>query len=246
MDIVILAGGACSPEMKEATGVDMRADIKFKGRTCLDITADALSPFGGIIAVGGPSSDKWTTVPAGKGFIDSLKAGLAKCTEDQILICTVDLPCLTKEAVAEFLGLCGSADLHYPIIREEDTNAQFPGVKRTIARLKEGRFTGGNLALVKREGADKLIDLMNRVYDSRKSPLKLAKLVGIGTALRLIVAAVIPGALTLGGLEETIGKIMGLKIRTVTCHDASIGADVDSAEQLQALEAIKNTANSPD
>lgn len=238
MDIVILAGGKCSPELAEATGVAERAAIRVKGRTCLDIVLEALRPFGDIIVVGGPTAEGVVQTPAGASFIESVRLGLDQARSDRILISTVDVPLLTKASVQDFIRDCDPNALNYPIIRAEDCERAFPGMKRTTLRLREGEFTGGNLTLVPTEVMRNALPVLERSYEARKSPLKLASIVGYGTLGRLIWGRFNPRSLSIPVLENAVAQFLKVPVHAVISAHPEIGADVDNLEQLRALEAL--------
>jgi CTP:molybdopterin cytidylyltransferase MocA len=238
MDIIILAGGHCSPELAAATGVQDRAAIEINGRTCLSIVTEALRPFGDLIIVGGPPVEDATQTPAGKSFIESVRNGLEKATSDRILISTVDIPLLTSASVQDFIRDCDPNAINYPIIRAEDCDRAFPGMKRTTLKLKEGEFTGGNLALVSTDVMRNALPVIERSYEARKSPLKLASIVGIGTLSRLIWGKILPSSLSIPILENSISRFLGVPAHAVISKHPEIGADIDTPEQLLALQAL--------
>lgn len=240
MDIVILAGGKCPPDLAEVSGVEDRANIPFGDRTCLQIVAEALGEFGDLVVVGGPEVKGTRQTQSGKTFIESVALGLEQVKSDRMLIATVDIPCLTREAVGDFMAASDPAALNYPIIRAEDCEQEFPGMKRTTLRLREGVFTGGNLGLVPTETMRRAIPVLEHAYAHRKSPLKLAQLVGLDTMLRLVMGKLAPKTLTIPALESSVGRFLKIPVKAVITSHPSIGADIDSAEQYRALLALKN------
>jgi CTP:molybdopterin cytidylyltransferase MocA len=240
MDIIILAGGDCSPDLKEASGSLKRSGIEVNGKRLLDIVADAAAPLGRLIVVGGEESDRWVSAPEGDSLSASLRSGLENVTDDEILVITVDLPALKTSSISSFLDLCQGGELYYPIVTAEQCEDQFPGMKRTTVSLAEGRFTGGNMAKLSRQGIDSLIKLMEKAYDARKSPLKLARMIGLGTAIRLLISKLTPSALGLEAIETSASKLLGVKVKAVISPDAAVGADIDTPAQLEAFRSLKS------
>ncbi|MDS7278886.1 hypothetical protein NXG15_29740, partial [Klebsiella pneumoniae] len=72
------------------------------------------------------------------------------------------------------------AGLVWPVIPVEKCYARFPKVKRTALKLKEGALTGGNLMLVRPQTLLPLKTHIASAYAARKSPLRLASLLGGG------------------------------------------------------------------
>jgi len=120
--------------------------------------------------------------------------------------------------------------LVYPIIKKESSLNQFPSLKRTYAKFKEGSFTGGNAVLMKPEVSNKLLTFADKAYRARKSPLKLAFLLGFDVFVALIL-----GRSSLSKLEARVSKLLNAKVKTYLCQDASLGADIDKLEHLQSI-----------
>lgn len=239
MDIVILAGGKCDPEMKAASGVDHRAEIKVCGQRLVDIVLEAVRPLGEPILVGGPPIQNTLQVPAGDNFCDSLANGLGAASSDNILIVTVDLPCLTSDGLRKFLVDCNpNAGFNFPIIAKAACDAAFPGMKRTTLKLREGEFTGGNVALVHRATLNRALPILKRAYELRKKPLRLAGLVGYTTLIKVILGQIFPKSLPLTTLEAGVGRFLGTKVHAVQSESAELGADLDRSEHLRAFESL--------
>lgn len=248
-DIVILAGGKADPSLQELTGVTHRADVPFHGLTLLERTVAAVAPLAGrTIVVGGSEA---TVVPegsirveGGQNFIDSLGRALEKVTSNRFLLCTVDLPFLTTESLNAFLSACeGEYGLFYPIVSAEACRNAFPTVSRTTLKLREGEFTGGNIALIHTDEMRRGLTTMQKAYDARKSPLKLAQIVGFDTLGRVALGKLVPASLTIATVEAKVGRFLGFPVKAVVTQDAAIGTDVDDAAQYQALLQLQTPQN---
>lgn len=239
MDVIVLAGGRCSPELRQATGVDSRAEIVVAGRTLVDRVIEAVGGVGEPILVGGPADTTIRQVPSGDNFCESLENGLRASESDYVLVCTVDLPCLTKNALKDFIARCDSAaGLSFPIVPMAACEKTFPGMSRTTLKLREGRFTGGNVALVDREAMLKSLPIIEAAYQRRKKPLALAGMVGYGTLIRVVIGQLIPWTLPLSALESVVGRFLGLKVKGIKSDFAELGADLDRPEHLAAFESL--------
>lgn len=236
MDVVILAGGRCEPELAEFTGVTYRAEVPYEGKTMLDIVRGATSSLGEPIIVGGPAGASTRRVEAGPSFVESLRNGLSVVTSDNFLLTTVDLPCLTEIAVVDFISRCDfESGVNYPVIEASACEAKFPGMRRTTLRLKDGEFTGGNIGLVNTEAMRKLIPLLEKAYLYRKSPAKLAGLIGYGLLGRVVLSKMFPGTLSLKQLEAKVSDSVGVCMRVVLTPFPEIGADIDNLSQYKSL-----------
>lgn len=242
MDVVILAGGKSDPELAEKTGAEFRADVPFEGKTMLERVLFAVSAVGRTIVVGGNPVEGQISVPGGRTFIESIKNGLDSVSTETFFLATVDLPCLTQEAVADFISRCdASAALNYPIIEVEDCEREFPGMKRTLLKLREGTFTGGNVAVMRTDLMRKALPVLERAYAYRKSPAKLASLVGYGILGRIVLAKVLPSTLTLARLERAVGGFLGVRVKAIQTPFAEIGADIDNYSQYKSLIDLKKS-----
>ncbi len=243
MDIVVLAGGKTSDALRDRTSVERRADLEIHGKRILDRVCEALREGVGeelsSFVVVGSEAPQAISVPAGDSFLTSLQNGVEACQSNLLLVSACDLAFLEAESVSTFLTLCDrECDLNYPIVPLEACRKAFPNMKRTSLKVREGRFTGGNLFLLQRSALPSLMPRLEAAYQSRKSPAALARIVGVGTLLRVLLGQLVPWTLPIPYLERHVGRVLGLSVHAVPVHSADIGADVDNLEQYeQALLA---------
>ena len=242
---IVLAGG--QDELARTHHVASKALLPLNGKTMAHSVLNAVkkSPFINTITFVGTTNEALSgcfdqAVASGEHLADSLEFGLKASKPfhpDKFFIITSDLPWITREAIDDFLVNAPEADLIYVGISEEAAKTQFPQQKRTLVKLKEGRFTGGNVMLLKPDTEKKLIPFINKAYAARKNPLKLAQIVGFKTTLALA-----SGKLTLKTLETRVSELLHLNVRLYISNFASIGADIDKLEHLE--EAHKYFASS--
>lgn len=233
---IVLAGGSSKDPLAAFAGVSSKALADFAGKPLAGWTLDALADsrrvstviYLGELPAGVVSPDY--VLPAGERFSDTvalgLGAALAVTPGNRILICTADLPWLSGTAIDGFID-AAHADLNYPVITKELAQEQFPDQKRTWVRLRQGQFTGGNMALLAARVVPDLLQLVGRLFAARKNPLALASLFGPGTLLALL-----RGQADLHELERRASGLLGHQVRAVIATDASLGADVDKPEHL--------------
>lgn len=177
-------------------------------------------------------------LPAGARMVDSLALGLgaalAQPSSGRLLLLGADIPWVTGPMIARFVKSAaatttpdGPPALVYPVVTEAAARAQFPHQKRTYARLKEGRFTGGNLVLMDRALVPSLLPQIDRVFRARKNPFALAGIVGLD-----VLGAVALGQADLARLERRVGRLLDAPVRALVSEDAALAADVDSPAQL--------------
>ncbi|MBX3096101.1 MAG: nucleotidyltransferase family protein [Fimbriimonadaceae bacterium] len=233
MDVVILAGGALKGEWKQESGLEWRWQLPVHDHTIFDQVHQSVRHLGDVIAVGGPEEHR--RAEPGNTFLDSLAQGMALVRSETMLLVTADIPDLSSDAVDRFLASTSpAAELNYPIVPIEVCERAYPGMRRTTLPLREGRFTGGNAAYVHTESFRQALPTLERAYALRKSPARLAGMVGYGTLGRVLLSQLLPMTLPIRELERRVGRFLGMDIRAVICHDASVGTDIDSQEQYNA------------
>jgi hypothetical protein len=245
---VVLAGGRARPDLEAATGQSNRALVVVNGKPLLRHVVDAVqaAAFGPITVVGSvPESADYRRLPDSGGFVENVFAGLSAHTEAPfVLIATSDLPFLTGEAIADFVRgaiLCAeesAAGFVWPVVPVARCYARFPGIRRTALKIREGAFTGGNLALVRPKFLLAHRPRIAAAYAARKSPARLAWMLGLGTLGRLALSQkVAPGLLTIPLLEKKASRLMGGPIRAYISDYPEIATDLDRPSDFAALAA---------
>jgi GTP:adenosylcobinamide-phosphate guanylyltransferase len=240
---ILLAGGRDKGPLAETTGQTIRGLVPLLGKPMISYVTDALSAaalIGETLAVGPealkPALGGCRLLPEGESLLANIQAGLAAVPhEGHALLVTADIPLLTPDALDDFIrrGLEMDADVRYPIIPQAANDAKTPGMKRTYVKLREGRFTGGNMMLVKVAAFQKMEPLVQEAYALRKKPLKLGQRLGWGFLLRMPL-----GLLHIADVETTVGRVLGGKARAVRTNYAEIGADVDKPEDMTLAEGF--------
>ena len=199
VNVVVLAGGKNSAEMKEMTGVENRALTPLGDRAMLDYVTSALSTastVGSIYVVGDvPASSHYHVVAGGETLLDNLLAGVnaaqADHPQERVLVSTSDIPFLTAESVEDFVKRAfeSGGDLCCSYVPVSLCYAKYPDMKRTAIKVKEGQMTLGNLMLVNPRFLLAHQETISRAYAARKSPLQIAQMLGIGLLARDFVLA---------------------------------------------------------
>jgi molybdopterin-guanine dinucleotide biosynthesis protein A len=243
----ILAGGLSDDALLAKAGTRERALIPLHGRPMLEYVIEALQGCSTIdeAVIACPADFEvakrdWNGVPHvavdGPDPIDSIVAG-AKALEsvEKVLLCASDLPLLTPEAIDEFVteGLEADADCCYPIVEERLIEAEFPGCPRTYVTFRDGRFTSGNIALVARSFVIDQRDKIHQAFGLRKSPLKMASLLGPMMVLGLAL-----GTSSIDGLRQRAAKALGSSVALIKCRHPEIAFDVDKPSDLELAEQV--------
>ena len=240
---VVLAGGHVPSTLAHLC--EHRALLQLNGRYLLEYQLAALQASSSIIgtAIVAPREalPPLAGLPgyrsaAGETIVENMQLGakaLAGEGVTHLLFITGDIPLITAEALEAYIAdsLASGAALTYPIIPKPACEARFPGARRTYVRIREGIFTGGNAIFTAANLLDDKHALIQSLYAGRKDPAKLAKILGLGTVLRLLT-----GTLTLPYLESVASRILDAPTRAIVSPYPEIGFDVDKLDDLAAVE----------
>jgi GTP:adenosylcobinamide-phosphate guanylyltransferase len=240
---VVLAGG---------DGVVTDGTVRFKGltpvadRPMVEWVVEALKACEKVseIAVVVPDDvdvGAWTAlvdhiVVCDASFIDNVIAGLSVFGgQSSVLVVTGDVPAITAPGVDEYISrsLKSGAALTYPLVSAEDMEAQFPGSARSYIKVDGRRVTGGNMMLLSPELVSSRRDLGERLFQARKSPVALARILGGGFVLRYVT-----GRLRVSDVERKMGQMLGARCVALHTREASVGADVDKAVDVVVVERV--------
>lgn len=233
MQAIILAGGQINGEYK--------ALRRLGSQTMLDYVLTALrrtGRFNRLIVVGNRQqmaswqSDDVIVIDGAVNLLNSFLNGVKLLNRwEKFLVITADIPLVTAEAIDDFLTKCsGEAEVCYPIISQSDIEAKFGKVERTYVKLKNGSFTGGNLLLLHPAALEKCLPLAAKMTELRKSPLKLAGLLGWR-----IIWQMFTRQLTIDSVCARIFAITGVRAHGIISKYAVIGMDFDKPADEAAM-----------
>ncbi len=244
VDALILAGGS----LKGISGEDKvsKALIEIEGKPMIEYVIDVLKdcPEIGRMVVVIPSNaplGNWAqrvdrVLFKGGSLTENIEAGMEYLGKDQpILVLSSDIPLITPEAIGDFLNRCLGREscVYYPIISREEVEKRFPGTQRTYAALKEGTFTGGNIALIDPQVIRDNRELLERLYNLRKSPFQLVRVLGFRFILKFLLRR-----LTIGELEEKASHLIRTRGCAIITPFPEIGVDVDKDSDLELVRRI--------
>lgn len=246
IDAVVLAGSLNSGPLKECSPAGYEALIPIGKKVMVEYVAEALLNTRQInrVLVVGPvkelsplmSGARLTLTEAAGGIMENIEAGLKQLPGGKrILLATSDIPMLTPQSVADFIALCGdmSGDLYYPIIPKKVVEKRFTSTKRTYVSLAEGVYTGGNLFLLNPAVYKQCVQNGRRIFDQRKSPVGLCRLIGLPFVLKYILRT-----LTIEDVRQKGSELLGIKGVVVVSHYPEIGVDVDKPADLALARLI--------
>ncbi len=248
-DAIILAGGGKNEPLTDEEQVFNKAFIEIQGRPMIAyiITALAGTPDIGRTFVIGPDKELGSLLKEGYDFtplsekssmLENAAAALAEANRNEpCLVLTGDIPLITRESIEDFLKLCApfEADFYYPILSRENCLKRFPQMKRTYVRLRDGYFTGGNIALIRPDWFIRSFPQLELFVTYRKKPLKLLRILPTGLILKFIL-----NTLSVTDLERYLSQMMQAQARAVPCDFVEIGTDVDKISDLEIVrKALK-------
>lgn len=240
VNAIILAGGQGIKGLEESGS---KALYRINGKMMIEYVIDTLRELDDvekIVIVGLPNigfgevfKEKVDKIIYSSGTImENILAGLEYLGyKENLIICTCDIPLITKEAVYDFIKRAelAQADLCYPIVKKELNDEKYPEMERTYVKLREGKYTGGNVFYLKPEIILKNYDFGQKLISYRKKPVKMARLLGIGFMLKFLA-----GRITIEMVEKKFFQITGINCKAIISSYPEIGQDVDKSGDLYA------------
>lgn len=234
MDAIVLAGGKADDPLAQRFGVANKTLVPFKGRPVVEYTLEALQQSGLKVILVGPevplNPSPPQRLPDQGSMLANLEAALEVAHSQKVLVATGDMPFLRPESVRWILDHAPQAGLVYTAIPKEAIEQRFAGMRRTYVRIKEGRFTGGNMVLLDKTLFAQALPLIRKAITLRKQPLALAQVIGFGVLLKTLL-----GQITIAELEARISKLLGMPARALITPHAEVGVDLDKEEDLRWL-----------
>jgi GTP:adenosylcobinamide-phosphate guanylyltransferase len=152
-----------------------------------------------------------------------------------VLVTTADHALLSPEMIDYF---CSSArdtgcDLVAAVADHETIAAAYPGMRRTVTRLKDGAFCGCNLFAFMTSRARQAADFWRRVEQQRKKPWRVVGALGPVVVLRYLI-----GLLTLDEALSRLSRRLQMRIGVVKMPFAEAAVDVDTVSDWRFVEKI--------
>lgn len=250
MDALVLAGGIPQPDdpLYTYSNGDSKALIDVAGKPMVQWVLDALGDskhVRNVIVIGlSPKSGVTCKKPihflSNQGrMLANIVAGVTRSLEldkktKYVLVVSSDIPALKPEMVDWLVDTCMQTkdDLYYGVCPREVMEARFPGSKRTYTRLKGIELCGADINITHVRMATEHLDMWESLIGTRKSPLKQASIIGLGTLFQVLTRTI-----TLEDLVEKVCKRIGIKGRAIIWPHAEACMDVDKPHQLELMRA---------
>lgn len=255
VDAILPAGGRIRGAFAERAGTNVKALIRLGGATLLARTLAALRAterVGRIVIVGPrdvldhPDARRADAVlpEGGDSGPANIMRGLEWLQEagrrgaDRALIVTTDLPFLTPLSVTGFLEACpANLDICVPVLTRGEFGARFPDFRITCVRLRDGDWTMGCAFLVNPQAMAENRGLIERAFAARKSPLAMARLLGVGFLLRFAARR-----LTIPEVERRGGELLHCAAGAITGCPPELAFDIDTPTEYDyAAAALDST-----
>ncbi len=241
MNAIVLAG---EKKGEKANAIENKALLKINDKYMIDYVLDSLRKVPQIdkIAVvgdeeqlSGAIANKVDYIIQGTdSIIENIMIALDCFTGDkEILLLTCDIPMITHEALEHFIKNARekNADLCYSIVEKSLNDERYPEVKRTYAKLKEGEFTGGNVFYFNPEIKERCMDFADQMLKFRKSPAKMAGILGFVFLIKLAL-----GILTIDAIKKKCNKLLNINAAVVISPYPEIGNDVDKISDIEFVK----------
>ncbi len=249
IDAVILAGGKIDKKLAGSTDVQNKAFITIGDRMMVEYPIDAVRKIKDverIVLVTDPDNVPAKVrekvdlvVDGGETIPSSLKAGVEALDPKpfRVLVLPCDLPMINPQSIEEFLeySLTPPVDLTYAYLSRKNSEAKYPHIHHTYAKLKEGVFCGTGLFCINPDVVGNCENFFNELSKNRKNLFALASLLGVGKIIKYIL-----GILTIKEIESRLLEIMGCSGRGMETSFAEAGFNVDVPEDLEIARKILN------
>jgi len=248
MDAIILAGGIPQPQdpLYNYSKGDPKALVDVAGKPMVQWVLDALSGakhVDNVIIVGLSAKNELNCKKplyylSNQGrMLSNIVAGVNKSLEldkknQYVLVVSADIPTLKSQMVDWLVttAMKTKDDLYYGVCSREVMEQRFPDSKRTYTSLKDLELCGADMNITHVRMTTEHLDMWETLIGNRKSPLKQASVIGLGTLLRVAMHSI-----TLEELVATVSERIGIKGRAIIWPDAEPCMDVDKPHQLELL-----------
>lgn len=248
MDAIVTAGGIPQPEepLYTYSNGDSKALVDVAGQPMIQWVLDALGDakhVDNVIVIGLSAKNNLTCKKpmyylSNQGrMLSNIVAGVHKSLElnkknKYVLVVSSDIPTLKPDMVDWLIEKSQETkdDLYYGVCPREVMEARFPGSKRTYTRLKDVELCGADMHVSHVSMATEHLDMWEQLIGNRKSPLKQASIIGLGTFFQVFTKSI-----TLDDLVTKVSNRIGIKGRAIQFPYAEPCMDVDKPHQLEML-----------
>jgi GTP:adenosylcobinamide-phosphate guanylyltransferase len=248
MDAIVTAGGIPQPDdpLYAYSNGNSKALIDVAGKPMVQWVLDALGDAKNVdnVIVIGLSPKSGVTCKKPLHFVSNqgrmlanIVAGVNKALEldkksKYVLVVSSDIPTLQPEMVDWLVDTCMETrdDIYYGVCPREVMEGRFPGSNRTYTKLKGIELCGADINVTHVRMATEHLEMWESLIGTRKSPLKQAGIIGLGTLWKVLTRSI-----TLDDLVEKVCQRIGIRGRAIVWPYAEPCMDVDKPHQLELL-----------
>ena len=150
-----------------------------------------------------------------------------------VLVTTADHPLLSAEMVEDFIARAGDDDIAIGAVERATVVAQYPEVRRTWLKFRDGAYSGANLFALRGARTAAALRLWAKAEHDRKSALHLFMHFGPWLAIRAITRTI-----GFASAVRSAGRNLGVSARLVELPWADAAIDVDKPSDHSLAEAI--------
>lgn len=163
-------------------------------------------------------------------------------SEVQVLLTTADHALLESRMVDYFCqqALGTGADVVVALATYPQVEAAFPGVRRTVTRLRDNGYCGCNLFAFLTPRSRAMADTWRQVEKQRKRPWRVIGILGWSSVLRYLF-----GLLSLEQALDRLSQRLGLRIAAVIMPFPKAAVDVDTPEDWELVKRLATPGDCP-
>lgn len=248
MNAIVTAGGIPQPgdPLYAYSNGDSKALIDVAGKPMVQWVLDALGESKmvdqviliGLSAKSGLTCKKPIHYISNQGrMLANIVVGVNKSLElnpkgEYVLIVSSDIPALKGDMVDWLVktSMQTKEDIYYGVCPRDVMESRFPTSKRTYTKLSDMEVCGADVNIVHVSMATEHLDTWEQLIGNRKSPLRQAAIIGLGTAIKYLT-----GQYNLQDLVQTVTRRIGITGRAVVWDHAEPCMDVDKPHQLEIM-----------
>lgn len=236
MNAVITAGGRIDGDYARVAGTTVKALAAVRGETMLaraisaarDAGARAIAVVGGEDVRAACEDSVERVVAESDTGAENVGLALRAWTDDEpLLYLTSDMPYVGGDALANFVSRC-EGRLGLPLCSHEEFERRFPRAPWFGIWLGRERVVNGGAFFVPPKTAGRVADLAARLFDTRKHPMRMARIAGPALLVRFLF-----GALSIDALESRAQRVLGLPAQAVRGCAPELAFDADDLDQYR-------------
>jgi GTP:adenosylcobinamide-phosphate guanylyltransferase len=236
MIATITAGGRVDGALREAIGTDVKALAMFDGVTMLERAIAAARGAGAerTIVVGGPEvrarcgslvDEVVDERPEGR---DNVRRAIESAGGSALLLMTSDMPFVDAASLATFLEAAAPFDIALPLAEASEYLARFPDAPPHLTKIGSDRVANGSVVWFAPGVADRALVAAQRLFDARKSLIRMAMLLGPA-----LLARYLAGALRIEHIETRAERVLGVRGRGIRNMPPELCFDVDTDDDYR-------------